>query len=210
MLRFIISKRTKGKKQNNRGFTMVELVVTFAILGIFMVAATRIISYTVTIYYAARGSSYGLEVSNMISEKIVGQLEGACNKNTISENSAPPISEAEPSANPIITKGTGFDRIKFCDSTGSIVTIGVDAEGYVVIHYDEVTSGPIKYDAVDWKFDQNAYMGYVVSGLNFEQAGSDYPENVVKMTIMLKSDRYGEYTSYYYLKCTNVDKINCI
>ena len=192
--------KKKHKKLNNAGMTLTEMIVTFALLALFMVAATRVISYIIGIYYAASGNSYGLQVSNMISNKIVGQIEGAL-----------------PAVDPQVSSdGSGIDTISFMDETGSKITIGatpqMNAEGsmgksYMNIHYDEVTEGSIKYDAVDWKFDSKAYLGYSVSGLKFEDPGSGFPKNVMKMTLVLNSERYGDYTSTYYIKCVNVEEI---
>lgn len=209
MLRFIISKR-KPVKLNNNGMTMTEMIVAFALLALFMVAATRMISYTADIYYAAKGASYGMEVSNMIANKLVGQLEGASRKQPVSFESAD--SEGEdaqtPDTNPIVRRNynsTG-DIVKFCDATGSVVSVYVE-NGYVVIHYDEVTNGTVPYDAVDWKFDSKAYMGYVVKGLHFENPGSEYPDNVLRITMDLYSAKYGEYHSSYFVKCVNAEEI---
>lgn len=203
MLKFI---SLNHKQLNNKGMTLTELVISFALLALFMVAATRMITYTVNIYYSAKGTSTGLEVSNMIAERVVGQLEGASNKQTVSE--VENVEDATPSSDPVVS-ATG-DSVRFCDSTGSVVTIQKDAEGYIVIHYDEVTTGTILYDAVDWKFDSKAYMGYRINQLAFENPGSDYPENVMKMTISLVSPKYGEYTSHYFIKCANIKDIRGI
>lgn len=188
------------KKLNNAGMTLTEMIVTFALIALFMVAATRIISYVIGIYYAAGGNAHGLQVSEMISNKIVGQIEGASSAMT-----------------PAVTSdGSGIDQLKFIDATGSNVTItaspqiladGSQDGNYLTIHYDAVTEGSIKYEAVDWRFDAKAYMGYVVKSLRFESPGSGYPDNVMKMVMVLHSERYGDYESTYYLKCINVDKI---
>ena len=189
------------KKLNNAGMTLTEMIVTFALLALFMVAATRVISYVIGIYYAACGNSYGLQVSNMISNKIVGQIEGAS-------------SAAVPR---ITSNGSGIDQISFIDETGSRITItaspqiyedGTSEGMYVDIHYDEVTEGSIKYEAVDWRFDSKAYMGYRVKELRFESPGAGYPDNVMTMSLVLHSDRYGDYETTYYIKCLNVDKID--
>ncbi len=190
--------RKISKKFNNKGMTLVEMIATFALLGLFMVAATRVISYTVFIYSNAKGAAQGMQVSNMIANKIVGQIENA-----------------NPANIPTVTEGGNIDSISFTDGTGSNVVISVTpqlADGapigdYINIHYEEVTEGTVKYEAVDWKFDSKAYMGYQVSGLNFSNPGDDYPDNVLTMTLAIKSDRYGEYVSTYYIKCINVDKI---
>ena len=194
-----MKKKNKLKKLNNAGLTMTEMIVTFALLSLFMVAATRIMSYTMMIYYAARGNTYGLEVSTMISNKIVGQLENA------SAATHPVVS----------TDDEGNHRISFIDATGSSVWIGtkkivkngVSMGPYMTVHYDEVTEGSVPYEATDWTFDPNTYMGYVVRGLTFEQPGIDYPDNVVRMTLELESDRYGSYKTVSYIKCVNVEKI---
>lgn len=181
--------------------TLTEMIVTFVLIALFMVAATRIISYVIGIYYAASGNTYGLQVSNMISNKVVGQIEGA-----------------SPAAEPAVTSdGSGIDELKFIDATGSNITItaspqmlpdGSEGSVYLSIHYDAVTDGSIKYDAVDWRFDPKAYMGYVVKNLRFESPGSGYPDNVMKMILVLHSEKYGDYETTYYIKCVNVDKIN--
>ena len=194
----------KFKKLNNSGVTLTELIVTFALLGIFFVAAAGVISYVIGIYYAASGSSYGLQVSTMISNKLVGQIEGA---SAIME--------------PVVSGGAiseEIDSISLVDKTGSRITISASpqtyadgtSEGmYINIHYDEVKEGEgsLKYQEVDWRFDAKAYMGYIVKGLKFESPGAEYPQNVLKMTLILHSDRYGDYTSTYYIKCVNVERI---
>ena len=107
----------------------------------------------------------------------------------------------------IINENSAGDCIKFCDATGSVVSTYLDEDGYVVIHYDEVKNASVPYDAVDWRFDQNAYMGYTVKELRFENPGAEYPDNVLKMTMNLYSVKYGEYQSTYYIKCIGVDEI---
>lgn len=190
--------RKKTEKLNNKGVTLVELIVSFALLAIFMVAAMRVISYTVNIYHAAKGATYGLEVANMVSNKIVGQIEGATAAKTPT----------------VTTMPDGNDAISFVDATGSAVTVSTakvtingTPKSYMNIHYDEVTEGSVKYDAVDWKFDAKAYMGYTVKKLSFEKLNDNYSDNVTRMTMELYSDRYGDYTTEYYIKCSNVPEI---
>lgn len=194
----MMKKFLKSRKVNNKGVTLTELIVTFALLALFMVAATRIITYTVNIYYAIRGNAYGLEVSNMISNKLVGQIEGA-----------------RASLTPKVDRdGSEIESLTFIDSTGSKVTVtaknGVssDVGTYIDIYYDAVTEGSVPYDAVDWTFDSKAYMGYNVSTLKFVDPGDDYPDNVMKMILGLESQKYGEYVTSYYIKCVNVEKID--
>ncbi len=185
-------------KLNNAGMTLTELIVSFALLALFMVAATRIISYTILLYHQDKGATYGLEVTEMISEKVVSMLENA--KQT-SEKDCPKI----------INDGSA---ISFRDSGGGMVTIGVDSTDRLMrIHYDEIISevSEDSFEATDWRFDKRAYMGYIVSYLNFQKAsdayGTGYDSNVLVMTIRLYSDRYGEYESHYMISMNNVEEI---
>lgn len=192
--------KKKHLQLNNAGFTMVEMLVTFALLALFMVAATRVISYTIGIYYNATGNMNGMQVSSMIAGKMIGQLEGASG-----------VQE------PQVTKGAnGLDAISFVDATGSNVTItaseqlradGSSAGVNMNIRYDAVSEGAVQYDAVDWRFDEKAYLGYTIKALSFEDPGDAYPDNVVKMTLVINSGKYGDYESVYYIKCANVSKI---
>lgn len=187
------------KKGDNDGLTMTEMIVTFALLALFMVAATKVISYVVGIYYASSGNTHGLEVSNMISGKIVGMLEGA-----------------DASMNPIIkSDGSDIDQITFVDQNGSTITISASGQAneegltqgmYINIHYGEVTEGPVAYSEVDWRFDKMAYMGYIVKKLKFENAGDEYEDNVIRMTLVVGSDRYGDFKTEKYIKCVKIEK----
>lgn len=183
--------KTDSKEQKlnkNAGFTLVEMIATFALLGLFMVAASRVISYTTSVYYQAKGATYGMQVASVVSNKMVGLIEGA-------KAGKPKVK----------TTGTGKDEISLIDETGS--SISITADDYIRIHYDEVTEGSIKYDAVDWRFDPKAYMGYKVKELKFENPGSEYPENVLKMTLVLTSPKYGDFQSVYFIKCVNAEGI---
>lgn len=188
------NEQNKPKKLNSAGMTMVELTVTFAILGLFLVAATRIISYTINIYYAARGASYGLEVTGMISGKVVGMLEGA--------ESMPQITE-------------GGEAVSFVDATGSEVTITATDEAggkYLNIHYAPATYLNTEYEATDFKFDTKAYMGYEIESLVFAHPDTEgtpetdklYPDNVIRMELKLHSERYGSYETVRYIKCVKI------
>lgn len=193
----------KNKELNNAGFTLVEMVVAFALLALFMVAVTRIISYTVSLYHTTQASANGLEVSSMISNKIVAMLEDAKEV------------ELEDSGN----------SITIVDQTDTKVTISVESD-FVNIFYHPVTtpSGEILKNSggedvtPNWKFDDNAYMGFVVKELTFQRGDfiadsknqkGVYPDNVIKMVLTVHSDKYGDndYTTTTYIKCPALDGV---
>lgn len=181
--------RNEANKLNNAGFTLVEMVVAFALLALFMVAVTRIISYTVSLYHTTQASANGLEVSGMLSNKLVGLIEGAKEIKTVTD-----------------------DSITLVDETDTTVTISV-VNNYINIHYSEVTTPSgntlMKSDGTtpytpDWKFSASTYMGFTVSELKFiHPLPEDYPYNVIKMILTLHNGKYGDndYTSTSYIKC---------
>ena len=63
----------------NQGLTLVEMIVTFMLIGLFMIAASKVIANTVSVYYTAKGTANGMQVSSIIASKIRGEIEGARN-----------------------------------------------------------------------------------------------------------------------------------
>jgi hypothetical protein len=211
------------KKFNNKGMTLVELIATFALLSLFTVAAANIIFKTMSVYYQARGTSYGMQVSQLVASKIVGMVEGA--QNVTSLEYTDDISNVDivyDTAVLITDQDTGearLDSIDFTDETGSRVCITTKSEegkNYLCIHYYPVADGAKKYDeaadryyyeeqlykAVDWEFDNKAYLGYSIKSLTFEKP-EGFPGNVIKLGLTVVSDKYGEYSTTKYIELYN-------
>lgn len=185
----------KEKKQwDKRGMTLIELMVSFALLGIFFVAATTMISTVVRIHYDVRGRQYGIQVCTMIADKIAEELEGA--QSTASGEAAVVINR----------DGTA---VELKDRSGSRVSIGT-TEGetkFFQLHYAEADNAAVSgsgeeidsYDSLDWLFDEKSYMGYGIKSLVFSLPGDDYESNVIRMDLEIESERYGacQMTRYY-------------
>ncbi len=208
------------RKLNNWGMTLVEMIVTFMLIGLFMVAASKVIANTVMIYYEAKGVTNGMQVSGIISTKIRGEIEGArteyLTKETV-DGSGQTVEETMPymvllSNDAALGGGNGsseYNKIEFIDKRGSHVYISVNADGYFVVHYfpieTEENGVSTTIPETDWVFDKKAYMGYTVKQLTFTQPKGDYENNIIHMTLTLTSDRYGDYTVTEYFQCYNFD-----
>ena len=221
----MIRKHRKDLKQsnngfNNRGFTLIEMVTTFALLGIFLVAVTRLISYTVTLYHETQGTSLGMQVSDMIAARVQGVVEDSTMILTDW------FYTKESTEDQGILESNGFDKgflvggddhIMLKDGNEVVLEIYKDPKdppknedpGYLVIRYNEI---PEQYDVHEWRFDEKAYMGYQIKSINFAMAeqlgGTDkYGPNVVYMKLILTSPKYGEFTSEYYIKAPKVKSV---
>lgn len=222
-------RRTGNKQQKNNaglkaalrgksGITLIELIVTFALISLFAVSCTQIISKSVGVYHKIRGLNYALQVSDTLMEKISGGIEGAWN--------VPLNKESGDSTAVRITDSA--DMIELTDRTESHVCItttgkkekipnyentsGTYANNQLLIYYYSVegqTPGEDGYKPVDWTYDEAVYMGFSVKNLTFEQPAltesADYGKNIIKVTMELYSDKYGTFKSERYVHCYNFD-----
>lgn len=200
----------------NQGLTLVEMIVTFMLIGLFMIAASKVIANTVSVYYEAKGTANGMQVSAIIASKIRGEIEGARNETITTEvkNEDGTTSEVtQPYVMRLSTDTTlggqnetsGYNKIEFTDAQGSHVYIGVNENGYLVVHYYPVVVASGEVKSTDWVFDQKAYMGYSIKELKFTQPGGNYADNIIYMSLTLHSSRYGDFTYTEYIQCYNLD-----
>ena len=210
--------------KKNGGFTLVEMIATFMLIGLFMIAASKVIANTMSVYYEAKGTANGMQVSSIIAAKIQSEIEGAKPEQIIREvtNADGTVSDQteeyvmQLSPDPALGGGSetgGCNKIEFTDARGSHVYIGVNTDGYLVVHYFMDAADGTPEDKTDWMFDKKSYMGYTIKELKFRQPKGDYAENIIYMSLTLHSPRYGDFTYTEYIQCYNLDetaaKIDC-
>lgn len=210
--------------RKNHGFTLVEMIVTFMLIGLFMIAASKVIANTVTVYYEAKGTASGMQVSSIIATKIRSEIEGAKPEQIIRKvkNADGTVTDQtedyvmQLSSDSTLGGGNetgGYNKIEFTDAKGSHVYIGVNTDGYLVVHYFMDAADGTPEDKTDWMFDKKSYMGYTIKELKFRQPKGDYAENIIYMSLTLHSPRYGDFTYTEYIQCYNLDetaaKIDC-
>ena len=208
--------------KNNRGTTLVEMIVCFALMGIFMAAAAAIISSITGLYYNIKGEIYSREVSDIVMEKITSEIDGAEYYATEKPNSS----------NPVVADN--HKNIDLFDKTGTHVMVGLDDVGKFRIYYYPIevsVNGEKDYkysrDETSWYFDEKMYNGFRLEDLSIYScgesasildselaskcgiAGTDlkaYDGNVVLVLMKLNSGRYGEYYYYKYIRLYNLPK----
>jgi prepilin-type N-terminal cleavage/methylation domain-containing protein len=181
------------RKTDIRGFTLVELIATFALLSIFITAAAVLISSTAKAYYEARGTSDSFRVSEILFDQIAGELERA------------QPADFEDADGNRVTMDLYQDAVEYVDEAGRTARLGLYEENgatYLEIAYasenaDSFTRG--------WSFDEKTYMGFYLKSLQISKASGDYLDNVLRVDLVLYSSGYGEYAFTRYISCYRFD-----
>ncbi|MCR5692217.1 MAG: prepilin-type N-terminal cleavage/methylation domain-containing protein [Eubacterium sp.] len=201
-----MARQRRRKKLDNKGFTLVELVACFAVLGIFMVAATMLITSSSNVYYKVRTVSNGLQVSNNVMDKIAGELQGAKGDSFTSSSYETETGADIEKAMIISADNTGLELV---DKDGKHLLLSSQDKNMVLHHYaintfDEDGNPVTAVEAVDWRFDPEALMGYEVKSLKFYKTGENFKPGIVQVELVLHSPQYGDYTSERYINCYNI------
>ena len=222
-----------GTGKVNKGSTLIEMLVCFALLGIFMSAAAVVIANVTNVFFDVKGQSYGRQVADIVLGKITGEIEGAKISTAPGSYGQPLIYQtpADAAANNV----SGF-KIDLYDRTDTHIQMYAE-DGVLKIRYFEINPPKPKStpeyqaghrDEVIWTFDEAVYQGYKIKSLRFVPANmgraanetidstiedaaydytyeeDEYPGNVVGVYLTLESPQYGEFYAYRYIKMYNL------
>lgn len=211
----MMDRKNGGKRQfhtlrrllrGRRGATLIELVVTFALIGLFAAGTCQIISTSIKVYHQVRGLNNARQVADTLMDKITGEIEGAQVGVQYEE------ADEENDGITLWIKDAGA-TIDLYDRTGSHIYI-TSKDRKMVIHYYPVmyevenesgtSSKETVYKEVDWAFDEGVYMGFHISSLKFARADQSlYPENVIRVDMDLTGGGYGTFHTTRYVECYN-------
>ncbi len=209
--------------RNRKGVTMVELIVVFALISMFVALSSQVITSSLQVYQKIQGIEYGRQVSDTIMNKIVGELSEAQNENTDStEKTVSDMLGGEDSSNTIKFRNAAGSQVEI--QSGIPYAYHYDEAGYEVadspystklnsqfiLHYfvtksSTETDARVIYEPTDWTFDENMYQGYEIESLLFSDPGDDYPDNVVCVQLTLESPSYGKYSATRFVECYNFE-----
>lgn len=185
---------------DNKGTTLVEMIVCFLMLAIFTVAASALVTTMTSMYYQVKGETYGKQVADIVTEKIESEVEGA----------------------------DGAVANTTIAADGSSMTL-IDRDGMKVNMYAEDGRFKINYLKIDesdkdsvWQFGKEVYNQYTLDKITFikaENLGSNaslaadygltdisgYDKNVIVVLLKLSSDHYGDYYTYRFIRMYNAD-----
>lgn len=160
--------------KNAKGYTLIELVVTFALTGIFMTAAVTAILAFMQTYTRVTGIARAQIISDILSQRIIKEVSAASKRNN---------------AEAVII---GDNRISFQNRDGQMLTLK-SKDGYLKQEYESrENSNNYDNDEMNWYYGKESYMGTTITRLHFEQVKNGLlPTNKIRMTLELTYQQTG-------------------
>lgn len=167
---------------DNRGTTLTEMIVTFALIGIFMASAVSVISSAVITHSELTASMYAQSVGEMLLDKVTGELAAARADEGRGIALGAVFTEEE--------EETYGDSAAFYDRESRPVVCTVE-EGLLYFHYKDL----------DWALDPKAYMGFRITQMEIKKRND---QNVLEVSFQIKNLKTGfEYSTVRCTKCYN-------
>lgn len=158
-------------QKDNRGMTLAEMIITFALMGIFLAAVASVISSSIVIQSELTGTMYAQSVGEILLDKVTGELAAAKPSGTVAMVTGPVLKEGE-----AVSSG-----ISFYNKEGDKSCFYVE-DGILILNSPN-----------SWKMDENAYMGYRISDFQVNRLNE---ENILEVVIKIKNLKTGfEYTA---------------
>ncbi len=183
----------KGKKINNDGFTLLEMVICFALLGILMVAAAQVISSSTQVYYYTKSVTYGLQTSQVVATEVKGDLCEAMP--VLLKNDATDSDKVSSTFENQLFDGGAYSifisddgrSIAFIKSTGEQIMYWMENDDYG----SSTTDSPdILVRSSQQVYDQGDY----ITPLYREQAKKSFTTQYVGMNYKVKDIKFSLYT----------------
>lgn len=177
----------RNKLKERSGTTMVELLVTFALMAILMTAVTVTLSSGLRVYMRIRDLSSAVSVSNLILDKVTGELNAARVPGANRPGYYLWLDPLEPSQWIAFESKYGGPAILYVDQEDD------DGAGQLYLKYYE------KADTAEyiWSFAPGVYMGYEIRDLSFELDETIPGMIKINLTLYHRDHGYTYQTSSY-------------
>lgn len=160
----------KQIKNDQSGFTLVEVIVSCVIITIFISAATVILSSALKAHARLTSLTQAQTVADTVMETIIGEVSTAADAEVDPTYSRQAV---------LIKDNDDIDELHFINANGYHAVISVNAADKILM---------IKYtigtDATDWYLGKETYMKNYICKLNFTKAG----DNIVKAELSLQNE----------------------
>ena len=193
----------------NKGFTLVELIVTFAIFSLLMASVAAILPNFAKQYSYVQNSVQVDKIGTTLLDLIESELSYADTVLDIKESNNNSVVEYR---NSNLIKV----RMGIVDADNAIYNniepaVSNEQKNYldkgllVLVYYPvDSTSSPSV-----WGYTENYYVKNRIISFKVEKASDVYRDNILKITLTLKHDETGqEKTFTRYIECKNISSIN--
>lgn len=189
----MIRRRIRRKLQkvllhDKSGMTLVELMVTFLLLGMLMAAAIATLSPAMNVMARISNMSRAQGVADILMEKVCGEVGSSTGQVQID---------------------SGNEKISYTDKKGRSVIMyakETDGEKRLVLHYQASSiaeGGAAAAKGVDWTFSKKMYMNQEIKELKFERKEDT---NLVKITLTVRNVKTGQtYKRTKIVECYKLD-----
>ena len=220
--------RVADRKLHNRqnaGMTLIEMVVSFMLLSLFVSAAAVVIFNVTNLYYHVRSENYARQVADVVMNKVTTEISGAKYSPGFAKNN-PTIYASSSKVQELTGETCSGSAIALFDRTDTNVLIYAH-DGILRIYYyeinDTVTPENNRQETF-WNYDRSVYNNYRIESMDFAQANSDrnavlaeayevasvnpddYDGNVIAVYIKMVSPKYGPFTICRYVRIYNADE----
>lgn len=180
-------------KKDRKGYTLVELIVSFALSGMLMASAGAILIQGMNRHYQMMARLNTLSVSRIILDKVTGEI-GSARNNGHSSTSVLLLDKGSTGCPAVVFTSRENRRAELTRTAG-------EGHPYLLLSY----TTPSKREASvgwqggegsagqEWYFDEKLYQGCVIESLDFAQLiGPDgSPTNVIKVSLAIKNKKTG-------------------
>lgn len=178
------------KNRRRGGYTLVELITSFALLAVLMTAGIMITGSFLKIYTRANSLLLATNLADTLAQTVSAELAGAA--------STPWSSDPDASADVLLAEGS----VLFHSEEGLPIAI-YSQDGYLVIQYYAVSGDNLMMEPEDviWGLGKEAYTGCKIQSLRF----SHVTDNVIRMELELIVENSGLiYPSSCMIECRNL------
>ncbi len=205
----------KKLREDCGGFTLVEIIVTFALTALFMGSATLVMSSFVKSHTTASAVAREQAVATVLMENVTGGLSAArwgdrFDIDSLPDGSAAGTAGAAENARLVLTNDANGSVVWYVDwESKSKVKLCLDNDYLLWTYYPEPDADGNAPDPVEWRLGENVYNNCTVKEFTVGRVLSKTGRqtNCLNVRIVLNNKQLGEdnrFTMERSLECHNL------
>lgn len=195
--------------KRKKGYTLVELIVTFALIALFMSCAAMVVGTYMKIHTHTRDLAQQQVLADTLLDDVQNKLSKCVNVSKSGISNAVTISDDGENGHKISFYDENYYPITICINPGKEGYPDNDTEGSVLLYiynWTKEDGQPAKY--VYWSYPDRTYLDNKVTKFNIAEVNTkDSGKVVYEVSLTLESLRTkAKYTDTRYIECANLEK----